>query len=78
MMRSFGYPMMGNWWGFSSFFVPLAIWSVVWTGLALWHAAKRGETWWFIFFLIVHTAGIAEILYLIFIAHALDKKKSRR
>jgi len=53
--------------GGSGFFIPLAIWSAIWTGLALWHAAKRGEKWWFIFFLLVHTAGIVEILYLIFV-----------
>jgi hypothetical protein len=61
-----GYWTMGS-------VIPLVIWSAVWTGLALWHAAKRGEKWWFIFFLLVHTAGIVEILYLIFVAHAFAK-----
>lgn len=48
----------------------LAIWSLVWTGLALWHAAKRQDTGWFIFFLLVHTAGIVEFIYLMFVAKA--------
>lgn len=75
--RPFGYSMMGAY-GVSSWVIPLAIWSVIWTGLALWHAAKRQEKWWFILFLLVHTAGIIEILYLVFVAHAFNKKKSRR
>jgi hypothetical protein len=50
------------------FFIPLVIWSAAWTGLALWNAARRQEKWWFILFLLVHTAGVIEILYLIFVA----------
>lgn len=48
----------------------VAIWSAAWTGLALWHAARREQKWWFIFFLFVHTAGILEIIYLLFVAKA--------
>ncbi len=46
----------------------LAIWSIVWTGIALWHASRRQDKGWFIFFLLVHTAGIVEFIYLMFIA----------
>lgn len=49
-------------------FIFLALWSALWTGLALWHAARRNEKGWFVLFLIVHTAGILEIIYLLFIA----------
>jgi len=59
------------------FVIPLAVWSAVWTGLALWNAAKRGEKWWFILFLIVHTAGILEILYLIFVARIFSTAKPK-
>ena len=58
--------------------VPLAVWSMIWTGLALWHAAKRQEKGWFIFFLLVHTAGIIELIYLIFVVRAFSKEKPRR
>jgi methionyl-tRNA synthetase len=34
-------------------------------GLALWHAAKRNERWWFIAMLVINTAGILELVYLI-------------
>lgn len=67
-----------HWWGFPGVVVPLALWSVIWTGLALWHAAKRQEKWWFILFLFVHTAGIIEILYLVFAAKAFATPKSSR
>lgn len=57
-------------------FIPLMIWSVFWTGLALWHASRRAEKWWFILFLFVHTAGILEIVYLIFVAKVIASSKS--
>jgi len=57
------------------FFIPLLVWSAVWTGLALWNAARRGEKLWFIIFLLVHTAGILEILYLIFVVHIFSQEK---
>ena len=66
-----------NWWGMmgpgaSTWFLPalsiLVIWSLFWKGLALWHAARRGENIWFIVLLILNTAGIAEIIYLFLFA----------
>ena len=48
-------------------FIPTMIWSLAWKGLALWHAAKRNEKWWFIGLLVVNTVGILEICYLLFV-----------
>jgi hypothetical protein len=45
-------------------FVLLALWTVFWKGLALWHSARRGQGWWFIIFLLVNTAGVLELVYL--------------
>lgn len=45
-------------------FLLLAIWSLVWKGLALWRSAQRKDLWWFIIILIVNTVGILEIIYL--------------
>lgn len=59
----------------------LAVWSLVWTALALWHAARRGDKGWFIVFLLVHTAGIVEFVYLMFVAKvftASGKKSSAK
>ncbi len=45
----------------------IAIIVIVLKGYSLWHAARRGEKWWFVILLIVNTAGILELLYLIFV-----------
>ena len=54
--------------GFGSFVGPglllILIWSLFWKGLALWHAGRRGQPWWFVVMLIVNTVGILEIIYL--------------
>lgn len=44
--------------------IPLAAWSIFWTGVALWFSAKNNDKAWFVFFLLVHLAGIPEIIYL--------------
>jgi hypothetical protein len=58
----FGGPM-----GFG-FFGPallvLVLWSLFWKGLALWHAGRRGQPWWFVILLVVNTVGLLEIIYL--------------
>jgi len=60
------------------FFIPLAVWSAIWTGLALWYSARRQEKWWFILFLLVHTAGIVEILYLLLVAKIFSTAKPNK
>jgi hypothetical protein len=47
-------------------FVAIALWALVWKGLALWAAARGNQSWWFIALLIVNTIGILEIIYLLF------------
>jgi hypothetical protein len=47
-----------------SFLLVLLVWTLFWKGLALWHASRRGEYWWFVALLIVNTVGILEIVYL--------------
>jgi hypothetical protein len=49
---------------FGSFVLLAVVWSLLWKGLALWRAAKRGEKIWFVVFLLVNTLGILEIIYL--------------
>ena len=45
--------------------VLVAIWSLVWKGLALWKAAAiKKNPAWFIILLVVNTIGLLEILYL--------------
>ncbi len=40
------------------------LWSMVWKGLALWHASRNGQPWWFLAILLINTLGILEIVYL--------------
>lgn len=47
---------------------------IVLKGFALWHAAKRDEKWWFIILLVINTAGILELVYLLAIAKVWPKK----
>ena len=46
----------------------LILWSLFWKGLALWHAGRRGQPWWFVIILVVNTVGILEIIYLFAVA----------
>ncbi len=55
-------PLINPWLGVGIFV--LVAWSLVWKGFALWRAARREETAWFVAMLIINTAGILEILYL--------------
>ncbi len=66
---------LGQWFGVA--LIPITIWSMFWTGLAMWHSARRGDKWWFIVFLLIHSAGILEIIYLLFIVHILKPAPSK-
>ncbi len=50
--------------GFGTGMIFLMLWSLLWKGLALWHAGRRGQEWWFVALLLINTAGILEIIYL--------------
>jgi hypothetical protein len=47
----------------------LAIWSLIWKGIALWKATKAGRKDWYIVMLIANTVGILEIVYLYFFSN---------
>jgi len=55
--------LMENPW-FRLAIILLAIWSLIWKGIALWKASQRKQMAWFIVLLCVNTVGILEILYL--------------
>jgi hypothetical protein len=46
--------------------IGLLVWSLIWKGFALWYAGRNNQKAWFIVLLILNTAGILEILYLLF------------
>ena len=43
----------------------LALWEIVWKGFALWYSARNKHTVWFILILVLNTAGILPIIYLL-------------
>lgn len=53
---------------FAPLLIVVALWTVVWKGLALWHAARRGEPRWFVALAVINTVGILEIIYLFGVA----------
>ena len=68
-MNSYNYNFMMPFWGFPGiigglFIFLVVIWSLVWKGRALWHAARNGNMGWFVTLLVINTLGILEILYL--------------
>ncbi|HWU24154.1 MAG TPA: DUF5652 family protein [Candidatus Paceibacterota bacterium] len=52
--------------GVTVLLVVLVVWSLVWKGIGLWFAARNYQKGWFIAILILNTAGILEIIYLLF------------
>lgn len=50
----------------------LAVWDLVWRGLALWRAGRLNNRNWFIALLIVNSVGILPILYL-YISKPIDR-----
>lgn len=43
----------------------LAIWELTWKGIALWRAGRNNQLGWFIALLVINTAGILPIIYLL-------------
>jgi len=74
-MNNYNYSAVGGnlpgWLHTPASFVLLIIiigWSIVWKGLALWHAARKGQGWWFVILTLVNSIGILEIIYLFLVA----------
>jgi len=55
----------------------VVIWSLVWKGLALWRAARAQQPAWFVVLLVVNTAGLLEIAYLLFLAPRVSAEPPR-
>ena len=50
----------------------ISVWETVWTGFAMWRAAKNRHIAWFVVFLLLNLLAIPEIIYL-----AVTRKKNR-
>jgi hypothetical protein len=46
--------------------IALFIWETIWKLIAFWRAGRNKQLGWFIVMAIINTAGLLEILYLLF------------
>lgn len=58
-------------------FVLVTIWTLIWTLLALWKAARKKHLAWFIILGVLNTLGILEILYLYLFSNIEKPKKDK-
>lgn len=56
------YQVSGAW---ITVFGLAAMWELIWKGLALWRAAIRHQSGWYIVMLVINTVGILPIVYLL-------------
>lgn len=47
-------------------FLLIAVWEIIWKGIALWKTGRNNQLVWFVFILILNTIGILPIIYLLF------------
>lgn len=45
----------------------LAVWTVIWKGIALWYSARNKNKVWFVLMMVLNTAGVLPIIYIFFI-----------
>lgn len=43
----------------------LLVWELFWKGLALWRAARLGHSYWFTILLVIGSAGLLPMFYLL-------------
>ena len=54
-------------------FIIIGVWELIWKGIALWKCGRNNQLAWFIILLVANTAGILEIIYLLWF----QKKRKR-
>ena len=59
-------------------FLLILIWQIVWMGIALWISARKKHIVWFIIFLVIHTLGILDILYIFWFSKIGLKKRMNK
>lgn len=53
---------------FTVLILAAGLWSLIWKGIALWKAARRDRTWWYVIMLVLNTVGILPIIYIFAVA----------
>lgn len=70
------YPVYGT--VFVMGLVIVSLWELVWKGIALWKCGRNKQLAWFVFILVLNTAGILPIVYLLFFRKDKNSKKKRK
>ena len=52
--------------GLTTLILVVALWDLIWKGIALWKCGRNNQIVWFVFVLILNTVGILPIIYLLF------------
>ena len=55
--------------------IAMLLWSIPWKGYALWKAARKKHTVWFIILLVVNTVALLEIAYIFYFS---ERQKSEK
>lgn len=58
-------------------YTAIAIWSIIWKGLALWKASKKSQKYWFVALLVINTMGLLEISYIYYFSKRKSRKKGK-
>lgn len=45
-------------------FILVAVWELVWKGMALWKAGRNNQPGWFVALIVINSAGLLPMFYL--------------
>ena len=75
LLNATGYSGLSG--GYIALFALLAVWSIIWKGIALWKAAQNGSKPWFIVMLVLNTVGLLEIVYIFYFSNKKGNKTNK-
>jgi len=61
--------------GLLALILVLAVWEMIWKGIAMWRASKNGHKAWFVCLLVFNTVGILPIIYLLLYPNKKGRKR---
>lgn len=53
------------------------VWDLIWRGLALWRAGRNDQPGWFVALMIINSAGILPIIYLLTNPHVVEFEEGK-
>lgn len=62
---------------FSLLIILVTLWTLPWKGVALWKAASKKDTKWFIALLILNTLAVLDILYIFIFSKRKNLKEKK-